>query len=46
MHFTLTDDQAAFQKVAHDFAAEHLKPHAAEWDEKGHFPVPTLRKAA
>ncbi len=46
MHFTLTDDQAAFQKVAHDFAAEHLKPFAAEWDEKGHFPVPTLRKAA
>jgi len=46
MDFTLTDDQRAFQDMARAFAAEHLAPHAAEWDETGHFPVEKLREAA
>ncbi len=46
MDFELNDDQRAFQKTAQDFAAEHLAPYAAEWDEKSLFPVETMRKAA
>ncbi|MFM2041521.1 MAG: hypothetical protein RLY86_97 [Pseudomonadota bacterium] len=46
MDFTLTDDQCAFQDMARGFAQEHLAPHAAEWDETGHFPVDKLREAA
>ena len=46
MDFTLTEDQRAFQKTAQDFAAEHLAPYAAEWDQKAIFPVDTMRKAA
>ncbi|WP_119678598.1 isobutyryl-CoA dehydrogenase [Indioceanicola profundi] len=46
MDFTLSDDQRAFQDMARNFAAEHLAPHAAEWDETGHFPVEKLREAA
>lgn len=32
--------------LAAAFAREHLAPHSAEWDDKGHFPVDTLRRAA
>ena len=46
MDFTLNDDQRAFQKTAQDFAAEHLAPHAAAWDQQAIFPVETMRKAA
>ncbi len=46
MDFELSADQRAFQDMARGFAAEHLAPHAAEWDEHGIFPVDTLRKAA
>jgi alkylation response protein AidB-like acyl-CoA dehydrogenase len=44
--FTLTDDQVAIARTAHDFAAEHLAPYATEWDDDKFFPVDTLRKAA
>jgi alkylation response protein AidB-like acyl-CoA dehydrogenase len=46
MDFTLTEDQRAFQDLARSFAREHLAPHAARWDEEGHFPVDVLRRAA
>jgi len=46
MDFQLTEDQRAFQDMARSFAADHLAPHAAEWDETGHFPVDVLRRAA
>jgi alkylation response protein AidB-like acyl-CoA dehydrogenase len=46
MEFSLTDDQLAIQEMARNFAAEELAPHAAEWDEKRHFPVDVIRKAA
>ncbi len=46
MDFELSEDQRAFQKTAQDFAAEHLAPFAAEWDEHAIFPVDTMRKAA
>ncbi|GAB4516879.1 MAG: isobutyryl-CoA dehydrogenase [Amphiplicatus sp.] len=46
MDFSLTDDQQAIQEMARRFAAEELAPHAAEWDEKKHFPVDVIRKSA
>ena len=46
MDFELTEEQRAFQETARQFAADHLEPYAAEWDEKEVFPVDTLRKAA
>lgn len=46
MHFSLTPDQLAIQETARRFAADELAPHAAEWDEKKHFPVDVIRKSA
>ncbi len=46
MDFTLSEDQAAFQKVARDFARDRMLPHAAAWDRDKVFPVDTLREAA
>ena len=46
MDFALSEDQAAFQQAARDFAAAELAPNAAEWDEEKFFPVATLRQAA
>ncbi|MBB6252918.1 acyl-CoA dehydrogenase family protein [Nitrospirillum iridis] len=46
MDFGLTEEQAAFRDMARGFAAEHLAPHAAEWDEKEIFPLDALRAAA
>ena len=42
----LTDEQRALRETAAAFAAEHLAPHALEWDQAKHFPVDVLRKAA
>ncbi|QPC44896.1 acyl-CoA dehydrogenase family protein [Kaustia mangrovi] len=46
MDFEPSEEQRAFRDVAAGFAADHLAPHAAEWDEKGIFPVDVLRKGA
>jgi len=46
MHFALTEEQAALQETALAFAKERIAPHAAEWDEKGHFPVDVIRETA
>lgn len=42
----LTGEQLALRDTTADFAAEHLAPHALEWDRDKHFPVDVLRKAA
>jgi alkylation response protein AidB-like acyl-CoA dehydrogenase len=42
----LTPEQVLIQQTAADFAAEKLRPYAAEWDEKKHFPVDVIREAA
>ncbi|MBK8838440.1 MAG: acyl-CoA dehydrogenase family protein [Hyphomonadaceae bacterium] len=42
----LTSEQKLIQQTAADFAAEKLRPYAAEWDEKKHFPVDVIREAA
>lgn len=44
--FGLNEDQRAIREMALDFAAEHLAPHAVDWDQRKHFPVDVLRKAA
>ena len=46
MHFALTEEQAAIQETALSFAKERIAPHAAEWDETGHFPIDTIRETA
>jgi hypothetical protein len=46
MDFSLTDEQQAIRDMARRFADEELAPHAAEWDEKKHFPVDVIRKTA
>lgn len=46
MDFALNEDQVAIQDAARAFAEGQLAPHAAEWDEKKHFPVDVLRQAA
>jgi alkylation response protein AidB-like acyl-CoA dehydrogenase len=42
----LTSEQNLIRRTAADFAAEKLRPFAAEWDEKKHFPVDVIREAA
>ena len=46
MHFALTEEQTAIQETALTFAKERIAPHAAEWDEKSHFPVDVIRETA
>ena len=46
MDFQLTDDQRAIEDAARRFATDRLAPHAAEWDEKEHFPIDVMREAA
>ena len=46
MHFALTEEQAAIQEMALNFAKEQLAPNALEWDEQAHFPVDVIRETA
>ena len=41
--FALTDDQLAIQEMAQRFTADNITPHAAEWDEKHHFPKDVIQ---
>lgn len=45
MDVELNEDQIAFADAAKQFAEQMLAPHAAEWDEKQHFPKDVLRQA-
>jgi alkylation response protein AidB-like acyl-CoA dehydrogenase len=44
--FQLNEDRRAIRDMAASFAREELAPHAAQWDEDSHFPIPVMRKAA
>ena len=44
--FELTEDQQELQKWLHDFAADVIRPAAAEYDESEEFPWPILQEAA
>src|SRR6195952_1944062 len=43
--YAVTEDQRSIVDMVRQFASESLAPHAAEWDEKHHFPVDVLRQA-
>jgi acyl-CoA dehydrogenase len=45
MDFSLSDQQRALQDAARKFARERIRPKAAEWDEKSHFPKELLAEA-
>ena len=42
----LTDDQKTLRKWLHEFAADVIRPAAAEWDEREETPWPILAEAA
>lgn len=42
----LSEEQQAFRQAAREFAQKELAPHAARWDEEGHFPREALAKGA
>ncbi len=42
--FQLTDDQLAIQEMAQRFTADNITPHAADWDEKHHFPKDVIQR--
>jgi alkylation response protein AidB-like acyl-CoA dehydrogenase len=42
--FTLSDEHKMIQKAARDFAENEIKPIAAEFDERGDFPLETIKK--
>jgi alkylation response protein AidB-like acyl-CoA dehydrogenase len=44
--FDLTEDQSAIQEMARRFTAQAITPHAAEWDERHHFPRDVVKAAA
>jgi alkylation response protein AidB-like acyl-CoA dehydrogenase len=46
MSFGLDEDRTAIREMALGFAAEHIAPHALDWDRDKTFPVATLRAAA
>ncbi|UQX87785.1 acyl-CoA dehydrogenase family protein [Jatrophihabitans telluris] len=44
MSFELSADHEVFRKVVREFAEAEVRPHAAEWDRKHHFPVHLIPK--
>ncbi len=44
--FELGDDHRELRAWVHDFAAEVVRPAAAEWDEREEFPWPVVEEAA
>ena len=42
----LTEDQLTLQKWLHEFAADVVRPAAAEWDEREETPWPVIQEAA
>ena len=44
--FELGDDHQELRRWVHDFAAEVIRPAAAEWDEREEFPWPVVEEAA
>ncbi|MBI3590147.1 MAG: acyl-CoA dehydrogenase family protein [Candidatus Melainabacteria bacterium] len=45
MDFSLTDEQKELQKLAKEFAAKEIRPHAEEHDKHGKFPMEIAKKA-
>jgi len=45
VNFDPTPEQEALRDMVHKFAANEIRPHAAEWDRDGVFPLELFRKA-
>ena len=45
MSFGLSEDQAAFKQLAHEFARDVIRPVCAKYDQTGEFPHDVLRQA-
>ena len=45
LDFTLTDEQQAIRELAHDFAANEIRPVAAHFDETEEFPYEVVKRA-
>ena len=43
--FDPTPEQEALREMTHKFAANEIRPRAAEWDREGFFPLELFRKA-
>ncbi|MEQ7126255.1 acyl-CoA dehydrogenase family protein [Actinopolymorpha sp. B11F2] len=43
MTFELSPEHEAFRAVVREFAEAEIAPHAADWDERHHFPVETVQ---
>jgi acyl-CoA dehydrogenase len=43
--FDPTPEQEALREMSHKFAANEIRPRAAEWDREGTFPLELFRKA-
>jgi len=46
MDFSLTEEQEMLRQTVRDFAADVVKPRAAEMDETGEFPFDVIKQAA
>ena len=46
MEFELNDDLKALQDVAREFAAEHIAPHARQWDREADIPREMVARLA
>ena len=44
--FSLTDEQKAMQKMAHEFAEKEIRPRAEEYDQSEEYPWDIVKKAA
>jgi len=44
--FSLTEDQRAIQEMTRGFAAKEIAPFAVEWDQKHHFAIDVVKRAA
>ncbi|RPJ59903.1 MAG: acyl-CoA dehydrogenase, partial [Dehalococcoidia bacterium] len=45
MDFALTQEQLELKELTHQFAANEIRPHAGEYDEKNEFPMEVMKKA-
>ena len=45
VNFDPTPEQVALREMVHRFAANEIRPRAAEWDRDGYFPLELFRKA-
>ena len=44
MDFQLNDEQVQLKKSVREFAEREIKSHVMEWDEKGEFPLATIKE--